>query len=103
MIVDTDLLRMGADFSQSAGAIIQRGADQFASSSLPSGVFGDFEAARGFHTALCRAHESQLAAMQKHRSRFEALATDANSAARIFVEQDNVSSSALDVTVRDLC
>ncbi|MDZ7885265.1 MAG: DUF2563 family protein [Mycobacterium sp.] len=46
MIVDTDLLRMGAEFSQSAGAIAQRGADKLASSSLKAGVFGDFDAAQ---------------------------------------------------------
>ena len=30
MIIDTDLLRMGGDFSASAGEIVRRGADKFA-------------------------------------------------------------------------
>lgn len=102
MIVDTDLLRMGADFSQSAGAIVQRGAEKFASSSLSSGIFGDFDAAHGFQSAVCRAHELHVVSMQGHRTRFDALAADANSAARVFAAGDEASSSALDTAARNL-
>lgn len=102
MIVDTDLLRMGADFSQSAGAIAQRGADKFASSSLKAGIFGDFDAAHGFHQALSRAHEAHVSTMRGHHSAFEALAGDANAAARIFVHQDEASGSAIDAAAGDL-
>lgn len=36
MYVDTDMLRMGADFSKSAGEIVKRGgAEQFASTTVP--------------------------------------------------------------------
>lgn len=102
MIVDTDLLRMGADFSQSAGAIVQRGADKLASSTLRAGVFGDFDAAHGFHEALCRAHEAQVSTMQGHHSAFEALAGDASAAARIFQHEDEASGSALDAAAGEL-
>jgi hypothetical protein len=102
VIVDTDLLRMGADFSQSAGAIVQRGADTFASSSLRAGAFGDFDAAHGFHRALSRAHEAHVSAMHDQHSAFEALAVDANAAASIFVHQDEASGSALDAAAGDL-
>lgn len=102
MIVDTDLLRMGADFSQSAGAIVQRGADKFASSSLKAGAFGDFEAAHGFHRALSRTQEAHISAMHGQHSGFEALAGDANAAASIFVYQDEASGAALDAAAGDL-
>jgi len=102
MFIDTDLLRMGAGFTRSAGANIQRGADQFASSTMPAGVFGDFGAAHGFHRALCRAHEAHVATMQGHRAKFDALADDANSAAATFLEQDEASGSALDAAARDV-
>lgn len=102
MIVDTDLLRMGADFSQSAGAIVARGAERFASSSLSSGIFGDFDAAHGFHSAVCRSHESHVTSMQGHRRRFDALAADANRAASVFVAEDEASGSALDAAARNL-
>lgn len=102
MIVDTDLLRMGADFSQSAGAIAQRGADKFASSSLKAGIFGDFDAAHGFHQALSNAHEAHVSTMQGHHSAFEALAGDAHAAAGIFQHQDETSGSALDAAAGEL-
>ncbi len=102
VIVDTDLLRMGADFSQSAGAIVQRGAEKFGSSSPRAGAFGDFDAAHGFHRALSRAHEAHVSTMQGHHSAFEALAGDANAAASIFVHQDEASGSAMDAAAGDL-
>lgn len=102
MFVDTDLLRMGAEFSQSAGAIVQRGADKFASASLMAGAFGDFEAAHGFHRALSRAHEAHVSAMHGQHSAFEALAGDANAAAGIFVREDEASGSTLDAAADDL-
>ncbi|MGX9789763.1 DUF2563 family protein [Mycobacterium sp. MMS18-G62] len=101
MFVDTDLLRMGADFSQSAGAIAQRGADRLASTQPTAGIFGDFDAAHGFHRALCRAHDSHVTTLQSHRAEFDSLAEKATSAADIFMKQDEVSGSALDSAGRD--
>jgi hypothetical protein len=96
MFVDTDLLRCGADFSQSAGEIVQRGAEKFAAASLPAGIFGDFDAAHGFHSAVCRAHQAHSATMQAHSTEFDVLAEKANSAAANFTRQDEASESALD-------
>lgn len=102
MIVDTDLLRMGAAFSQSAGEIVQRGAGKFASSSVKSGVFGDFDAAHGFYRALCLAHEAHAVNMQGHHSAFEALANDASTAASAFLHQDEASGSALNAAADEI-
>jgi hypothetical protein len=96
MFVDTDLLRCGADFSQSAGEIVRRGADQFASAQLAAGIFGDFDAAHRFHRALRRAHDGHVTTMQGHRAEFDALTEKANSAATIFMKEDEASGSALD-------
>ena len=95
MFVDTDLLRIGADFSQSASVIVQRGADEFTSTQLTIGIFGDFDAAHGFHQALQRAHEEHVTTMQRHRVEFDALAQKATSAAAIFMKQDEANGSAL--------
>jgi hypothetical protein len=100
MFVDTDLLRMGADFSQSAGAIAQRGADRLASTQPTAGVFGDFDAAHGYHRALCRAHDSHVTTMQGHRAEFDSLAEKATSAAAIFMKQDETSGSGVCCTNR---
>jgi len=96
MFVDTDLLRMGADFSRSAGAIVQRGASEFASTHFSAGIFGDFEAAHMLHGALSAAHQVHAATMAGHHAELESLAEKANSAARIFHNQDE--SLAGDVT-----
>lgn len=88
MYVDTELLRMGADFSKSAGEIVKRGAEKFASTSVPTGVFGDFEAAHDFHSALCRSHEAHAATMRSHHADFEGLASKANNGAAEFEKQD---------------
>ncbi|MGE2688245.1 DUF2563 family protein [Mycolicibacterium pulveris] len=95
MYVDTDLLRMGADFSKSAGEIAKRGAEEFASTALPSGIFGNFDAANDFQSALGRAHEAQTALMRSHRDKLDSLAAKANVGAAAFVRQDEASESAV--------
>ncbi|SEH61664.1 Protein of unknown function [Mycolicibacterium rutilum] len=95
MYVDTDMLRMGADFSKSAGEIVKRGAEQFASTTVPSGIFGDFDAANDFHSALGRAHEAQSALMGSHRDKLDSLATKADVGAAAFVRQDEAGEAAI--------
>ncbi|KUI05830.1 DUF2563 family protein [Mycobacterium sp. IS-3022] len=95
MFVDTDLLRMGADFSKSAGEIAMRGAERFASTSLPAGIFGDFDAAHGFHSALGRAHEAQAATMRAHHANFDGLAAKANVGAAEFETQDEACAATV--------
>jgi hypothetical protein len=96
MFVDTDLLRMGAEFSRSAGTIVQRGAAEFASAQLTAGIFGDFDAAHGYHRALTVAHQVHSTTMAGHHKELEGLAEKANSAATTFHTQDQQASD--DVT-----
>lgn len=103
MFVDTDLLRMGADFSNSAGEIVKRGASQFASTTMAAGIFGDFDAAHDFQSALQRAHEAQVTTMQEHHAGLRRLADKANAGATIFTKQDEASevdlrSAKFDIT-----
>lgn len=95
MIVDTEMLRMGAAFSDSAGAIAKRGAEQLAATSMPAGMFGDFEAAESFLRALRRTHEAQLTSMQTHHRGLSALAEKADLGAKSFSDQDDASESDL--------
>ena len=95
MFVDTDLLRMGADFSRSAGTVAQRGAAEFASTSLSAGIFGDFEAAHGFHQALTAAHQVHSSTMDGHHVELEGLAEKATSAAATFHAQDQRAANDL--------
>jgi Protein of unknown function (DUF2563) len=95
MFVDTDLLRMGADFSRNAGTIAQRGAAEFASTQLSAGTFGDFEAAHGFHQAVTAAHQVHSSTMDGHHVELEGLAEKANSAAATFHAQDQRAANDL--------
>ena len=95
MFVDTALLRMGADFSKSAGEIVKRGADEFAATSLRAGIFGDFDAANDFHSALGRAHEAQAATMRSHHANFDGFATKAITGATMFDERDEAGATAV--------
>ncbi|MGE2832710.1 DUF2563 family protein [Mycobacterium sp. SMC-4] len=96
MFVDTDLLRCGAEFSGSAGQTARRGAERFAATELTTGIFGDFDAAHGFQRALRRARQTHVSAMEAHGAGLEVLAEKANSAAAVFVRQDDANGSTLE-------
>jgi hypothetical protein len=102
MFIDTDLLRCGAEFSRSAGAVALDGANRFATAQLPAGMFGDFAAAEDFHGALGRAHEGHVTSMQGHQTALDALAEKAHHAAATFVKQDEESGVALDAAGRNI-
>jgi hypothetical protein len=92
MYIDTEMLRMGADFSDSAATIVQRGAAEFSSVQLGVGVFGDFEAAHGFQGALGAAHETHATTMDGHRTELDGIAQKAAYAAKAFDTQDEQAS-----------
>jgi hypothetical protein len=100
MFVDTDLLRMGADFSSSAGTIVQSGASEFESTQLSAGIFGDFDAAEGFYRALNSAHQAYSNTMAGHHVALEGLAQKAHVAATAFQAQD--VQSAQDVAAENM-
>jgi hypothetical protein len=99
MFVDTDLLRMGAGFSDSAGEIASRGAQQLGSSQISAGIFGDFAEAEQFHNALSRAHDTHTQTMQGHQESLTRLASKATAAATIFAGTDQNTADSLDKTV----
>jgi hypothetical protein len=96
MFVDTALLRMGADFSRSAGTIAQRGASAFASVQVSAGIFGDFDTAHELHCALSAAHQVYAKTLAEHHEALEGLAEKASVAATTFTERDR--QAAEDVT-----
>jgi hypothetical protein len=99
MFVDTELLRCGADFSRSAGALAREGAERFSSVSLRSKVFGDFPEADQFRLTVAEAHEQHVASMQSHHKALESLAEKAQTAATTFSSQDELAGQALDETI----
>jgi hypothetical protein len=96
MIVDSDLLRMGAAFSQSAGTIAQRGAVKLSEAVIPSHIFADIEAARAFHRALANAHETHVATLHGFRKELDSLAERAVTAAVAFSTTDHTGAISID-------
>jgi hypothetical protein len=99
MYIDTEMLRMGADFSDSAATIVQRGAAEFSSIQLGVGVFGDFESAHGFHGALVATHETYVTSMDGHRTELGAIAQKAAYAANAFATQDEQAAGDVNAAV----
>jgi hypothetical protein len=95
MFVDPDLLRMGAGFAESAGVIAKRGAQQFGSVRVNSGIFGGFAESESFHQTLAAAHDRHARSAQSHHEALKLLAEKATSAASTFTGQDEDSATAL--------
>ncbi|KAA0115063.1 DUF2563 family protein [Mycolicibacterium sp. P9-22] len=95
MIVDTGLLRMGADFSNSAGTIAQKGAASLAATQLQAGVFGDFAEADDFHRQLSQAQTLYADNMTAYRATFERLAKKSVTAADAFSGEDSDSATRI--------
>jgi hypothetical protein len=95
MIVDADLLRMGADFSDSAGTLVRRGADTFAAAQVRAGIFGNFAEAEAFHRALGQAQEIHATSMRTYHSTLAGLAEKAVLAATLFTSQDHEGARSL--------
>lgn len=95
MIVDADLLRMGADFSESAGAIAQRGAASLTATQLPASIFGDFDEAAMFHRQLSEAQTAYANNMSAYHTTFAKLASKSVAAASIFTDEDSDSATLI--------
>lgn len=102
MFIDTDLLRMGAAFSDSAGTLVQRGANEFGAAQPRGGIFGDFAAAEQFHQALSQTQDRHARNMQGHYTALTTLAGKANDAAVTFVSKDTESAATIDSSARSI-
>lgn len=95
MIVDTDLLRMGADFSESAGAIARSGGANLTATQIPAGVFGDFVEAETFHRLLSQAQTTHANNMVAYQATFTRLAEKGLVAAATFTHEDEDSAASI--------
>lgn len=88
MFIDPDFLNMGAGFTESAAVIAQRGALNFGSVQMNSGIFGGFADAESFHKVLAAAHGRHAEAIQQHHETLNRLTEKATLAARTFCDRD---------------
>lgn len=95
MFVDTEQLHSGGNQSHRAGGHAQEGADHLAGGTVASGMFGDFEAAEAFHTAVTAAHGQHVKSLQGHSETLTSVGTKAHHAADGFTNMDQHNAGEL--------
>ncbi|BBY59104.1 DUF2563 family protein [Mycolicibacterium sarraceniae] len=95
MQVDVDKMRSGANRSYNAAYRVREGANALSRAAVASGIFGDFEAAEAFHTALIQTHTRHVTRMQDHSDGLGTLGDNAHRAASEFSEMEQRNTEAL--------
>lgn len=96
MHVDTAHLRAGANTSYQAADHAYEGSAKLSRASVPTGIFGDFDHADDFHTAVTGAHGRHVEALNSHYEQLGVLGDKAHSAAADFRAMDDHNKSGLD-------
>ncbi|ASW92705.1 DUF2563 family protein [Mycobacterium marseillense] len=95
MFVNPEQLHSGGNQSHRAGGHAQEGADHLAGGTLESGMFGDFEAAASFHSAVTAAHGQHVKNLQGHSETLTGVGTKAHHAANGFTNMDEHNAAEL--------
>lgn len=95
MHVDPQALRAGANASDDAGGHADTGAQRLDLAGLTTGMFGDFEAANSFHTALGTAKDDHRDALHGHHDNLAGIAENVRAAAATFTSMDNRNAKLL--------
>ena len=96
MWVEPNVLKDGADIARNAGQIAQSGADALAQASIPTGMFGDFDAAHAFHSKLTAEHQSHVRAMRGNHQTLTDVGAKAHNAATSFETTETHNKAAID-------
>ncbi|WP_445168211.1 DUF2563 family protein [Mycolicibacterium sp. Dal123E01] len=95
MRVDVGEMRSGANRSYNAADRAREGAGALSRTAVTSGIFGDFDVAEAFHTALNTAHTRHVTRMVDHSDGLGGLGDKAHRAASEFSEMDERNTEAL--------
>lgn len=95
MHVNSPALRAGANVSDDAGAHANTGAQRLSVAGVTAKIFGDFDAAHSFQTALGRAKDHHCEALQAHHQNLTGIAENVRTAAATFTEMDNHNAKLL--------
>jgi hypothetical protein len=93
--VDPDLLRSGGESSGYAGAAARKAAARLEESNAARGIFGDFDAAHAFHSALTTARDEHVERMHAHDAALRDIASKAPAGARAVTDTDESSADAI--------
>ncbi|MEO6793993.1 MAG: DUF2563 family protein [Mycobacterium sp.] len=95
MFVNPHVLRTGANVSDDAGGHANAGAQRLGLAGVTAGMFGDFDAAHSFHTALGSAKDNHRDALQDHHLSLTGIAENVRTAATAFTHRDNHNADLL--------
>lgn len=99
MYVNPHALHTGANVSDDAGGHADTGAQRLGLAGVTTGMFGDFEDAHSFHTALGTAKDDHRDALQHHHQNLTGIAENVRTAASAFTNMDHHNAQLLrDVT-----
>jgi len=93
--VDPELLHAGAKMTNGAAKHVSSGANELASASIPSGIFGAFPAAEGFHARVTVHHQEHVAVMRQHHQVLANVGDKAHTAANGFVQTDDNNAARI--------
>jgi aldehyde:ferredoxin oxidoreductase len=88
-------LAAGSDLCDYAADGARRAAEALGTASLTSGMFGDFDEARQFHTKLAAAHESHQRRLHDHHATVRGISGKAMEAAGAFTGTDETTADAI--------
>ena len=88
-------LRTGANVSDEAGGHADNGAQRLGVTGVPAGMFGDFEDAHSFHTALGSTKDDHRDALAGHHANLTGIAENVRTAATTFTNMDNRNARLL--------
>ncbi|MEB3071110.1 DUF2563 family protein [[Mycobacterium] vasticus] len=88
-------LRTGANVSDDAGGHANNGAQRLGLAGVTAGMFGDFDDAHSFHTALGSAKDDHRDALAGHHENLTGIATNVRTAATTFTNMDDHNAKLL--------
>lgn len=88
-------LRTGANVSDDAGGHADTGSQRLSAAGVAEGIFGDFDDAHNFHTALGSAKDDHRDALAGHHKNLTGIAENVRTAATTFTNMDNHNAQRL--------
>ncbi|MGV0624725.1 DUF2563 family protein [Mycolicibacter minnesotensis] len=95
MHVNPAALHDGANVADEAGGHADTGAQRLAQAGVTAKLFGDFDAAHSFHTALGSAKDDHRDTLLGHHQNLTGIAENVRTAATAFTKMDNDNAARL--------
>ena len=100
MYVTPDGLDAGADRCDDAATSAASGASVLQGVSVESGIFGDFDAAHGFHGVAAQVHAQHVEKFSDHEDGLSGLSGKGRAASAAFTGADEQSGQSIDRQMR---